>query len=260
MFSGHKLSVYATLGEWELVKLDGSRSGAGGIGYVPKGYVKRFEDASDIGDKEYMGPSTLKQLPESYCYLCEGSVVSRAHFQCTKCRLPNGDPLLICRECAYTRQACFAHQGVNGQDHLFDIRNTAFNCDGCRKRLTGTDFFYCIACRQGKGKAYDLCTECHRDPTKSSHPHQMSLVTKNGRLTEAHAVGLGDPELKRINSFCTCNACCREIRGYVLHCRVCPPGGYDVCFECAEIDRAAFSHDRWTRGGPHEFEILHCQW
>lgn len=61
-----------------------------------------------------------------------------------------------CRECAYFRQALFAHQGVNGQNHLFDIRNTMFNCDGCMKLLNGTDFFYCIACRHDKGNGYEL--------------------------------------------------------------------------------------------------------
>lgn len=250
MFIGRKVSVYRALGEWVLVKVDASGRGTESIGYVLKSYVKRFENTSD---REYLGPSALNQLPESYCCLCEDSVVSEMHFECTQCRLPNGDPLLICRECAYFRQALFAHQGVNGQNHLFDIRNTMFNCDGCMKLLNGTDFFYCIACRHDKGNGYELCAECHRGPRGSAHPHSMSLVTKNCRLTEAHAFGLR--QLKVICDSYTCNGCKREVSGCVLHCRVCPPAGFDVCLECAEIDRAAFLHDRWTRGAPHDFEI-----
>ncbi|KAG8913857.1 cytoskeletal protein binding protein [Tulasnella sp. 408] len=115
MFIGRKVSVYKTLGEWVLVKIDASGRGAESIGYVPKSYVKRFEDTND------------------------------------------------CRECAYFRQALFAHQGVNGQNHLFDIRRTTFTCDGCRVQLNGTDFFYCMACRHDKGNGYDLVSLFGRD-------------------------------------------------------------------------------------------------
>lgn len=54
----------------------------------------------------------------------------------------------------------------------------------------------------------------------------MSLVTKNCRLTEAHAFGLR--QLKVICDSYTCNGCKREVSGCVLHCRVCPPAGFDV--------------------------------
>ncbi|KAG9033629.1 hypothetical protein FS837_002414 [Tulasnella sp. UAMH 9824] len=48
MFIGRKVSVYTTLGEWVLVKLDGTGRGTESVGYVLKSYVKRFDDTNDV--------------------------------------------------------------------------------------------------------------------------------------------------------------------------------------------------------------------
>ncbi|KAG8912231.1 hypothetical protein FRC01_005213, partial [Tulasnella sp. 417] len=48
VYLGQKLSVYATLGEWVVVKLDGYGESAGDIPYLLKSYIKRFDDASNV--------------------------------------------------------------------------------------------------------------------------------------------------------------------------------------------------------------------
>lgn len=249
MSLGQKLDHYLTFGKWALVKLDGFGGRPGGVGYVPGNYVEIFGD----GDKEIFQPSAFKEPPREYCYLCESSLQGRNYFECTQCRLPNGDPFYICHDCAYRREALFVHQIVKGENHLFS-REKGWSCDKCSQTLDGSSSFTCLACPTLSGDVFELCNGCYSDPRVPAHEHHMALVSPEGKILESQAANI--PTISPEYVAYICDGCRRDIPRYVLDCKSCPNSGYTLCPECAEFDRATFLHDRWTGGVPHEFQVI----
>ncbi|KIO20863.1 hypothetical protein M407DRAFT_29525 [Tulasnella calospora MUT 4182] len=250
---GQKLDVYMTQGKWMLVKLDVFNGKPGGLGYVPGNYVDVFDSG-----KEILRPSTFKEPPREYCYLCEKSIRHNSYFQCTQCRLPNGDPYYICRDCAYRRKALFVHQTVKGDSHLFSrgtLWGGQWTCDQCLQPTDGSASFTCLVCPELTCDVFDLCQLCYNDPKVPRHEHRMAQVSAEGKLLATQASSI--PTIQSNYEVYICDGCRRDIPSYVLDCKICPNPRYNLCMECAEFDRATFFHDRWTCGVPHEFQVIH---
>lgn len=249
---GQKMDIYARLGECLLVKLDGFDGEAGRTGYVPKLYVEIFDD----NDDEVLRPLALKAPPREYCYLCESSVRYANYFECTRCRLPNGDPFYICCDCAYQRKALFVHQVAKGGDHLFS-RGTSdahWDCVKCWQPTSGSASLVCLACPGSLSSVFELCYSCYKDPGRPHHEHHLIPISAEGTLLENQVESMLTIKPQYIPYIC--NGCRRDISRYVLVCKTCPNSRFKLCAECAELDRATFLHDRWTGGVPHEFQVI----
>lgn len=253
MALGQAMSVYGTSGTRFLVKLDDFNGRVGRVGFVPQNYVEAFQD----GEKEDLGPNSSKDLPERYCSLCEGNFHDSVYYECTQCRLPNGNKYYICQTCADDRQACFVHQVIKGQTHLFSRHlplDCKWVCSNCNGVIEATKSFVCVSCPNPSSVGFELCLRCHSDPQVPRHQHPLIPVTPESVISQSHINALiaQTPGYQRF----FCDGCRREISRYVLDCKRCPAPGYDLCLECAELDRATYWHDRWTGGAPHEFQVI----
>lgn len=256
MVAGQSLSVYGPARENALVKLDDLNGQVGRVGYVPQSYIKEFQSDK----KEELGPISSKDLPERYCSLCEGTFGYSVYYECTQCLLPNGDKYFICQICADDRQACFVHQAIKGQTHLFSRHlppGGKWDCSVCGDAIEGAKSYFCVSCRSPSSAGFKLCLRCHSNPLVPPHQHPLITISPENLILHSHVNVLAAqlPSYRRY----ICNGCRREISRYALDCKHCPAPGYGLCLECAETDRATFWHDRWTGGAPHEFRVVDLQ-